>query len=424
MLDRTQAPEFHKIKEINIIRTNKATLSNQNTVYTLPLGEQELVRIEWLLEAGNFYNKLNGQAFFTLKMLQEGTKTRNSNQISADIDQYGAFLEVNNHFDQAEIILYCPTRYVSEVIPIVAEMLFEPTFPESELEILKRRQSQELQINFQKTTYLAGRAFRKALFGDKHPYGKSLEIEEIEQINTQVLREFYSNYIQNSVLEILVSGYFDDSVLKTLDTYFGKYTPKTTQKPSFEMIVPTHSESIFVEKTGSLQNTIRVGKHIINKHHPDYFKLAVTNTILGGYFGSRLMQNIREEKGYTYGIFSSLQNLRNASFIGIGTDVKAEFSQNTLTEIYKEIEILQNEKVSYEELERVKNYMAGSFASGITTAFSQMDLFKEIHLHQIGYGFYENYLKTIEAITPEHILEMAQTHYQKQDLIEIVAGSK
>ncbi|KOY85654.1 hypothetical protein AD998_05360 [bacterium 336/3] len=423
MLDRTQAPEFHKIKEINIIRTNKTTLSNQNTIYTLPLGEQELVRIEWLLEAGNFYNRLNGQAFFTLKMLQEGTKNRNSNQISADIDQYGAFLEISNHFDQAEVILYCPTRFVSEVVPMIAEMLFEPTFPESELEILKRRQSQELQINFQKTTYLAGRAFRKALFGDKHPYGKSLEIEEIEQININVLQEFYSNYIQNASLEILVSGYFDDSVLKVLDTYFGKYTPKTIQKPSFE-ISPIRSETIFVEKAGSLQNTIRVGKHIINKHNLDYFKLAVMNTILGGYFGSRLMQNIREEKGYTYGIFSSLQNLRNASFVGIGTDVKAEFSQNTLTEIYKEIEILQNEKVSLEELERVKNYMAGSFASGITTAFSQMDLFKEIHLHQISYSFYEKYLETIEAVTPEHILEMAQKHYQKQDLMEIVAGSK
>jgi len=424
MLDRTQAPEFHKIKEINILRVSKSLLSNQTPVYTLRAGEQELVRIEWLLEAGNFYNQLNGQAFFTLKMLQEGTKNRNSNQISADIDQYGAFLEINNHFDQAEIILYCPTRFVSELVPIIAEMLFEPTFPESELDIMKRKQAQELQINFQKTNYLAGRAFRKALFGEKHPYGKSLEITEIEQINIAVLEEFYTNYIQNSSLEILVSGYFDDSVLKVLDTHFGKYAPKTTTKPLFSVSIPLRSEAVFVEKAGSLQNTIRVGKHIINKHNPDYFKLALTNTILGGYFGSRLMQNIREEKGYTYGIFSSLQNLREVSFVGIGTDVKAEFSQNTLTEIYKEIEILQNEKVNQEELERVKNYMAGSFASGITTAFSQMDLFKEIHLHKLGYEFYEEYLERIEAINSDDILQMVQTHYQKQDLVEIVAGSR
>jgi predicted Zn-dependent peptidase len=424
MLDRTQAPEFHKIREINILKVEKILLNNQIPVYTLQAGKQALVRIEWLLEAGNYYNQINGQAFFALKMLQEGTRQKTSNQINAIIDQYGAFLEMNSHFDQAEIILYCPTRFVGEVVPLIAEMLFDSVFPETELEILKRTQSQELQINFQKTTYLAGRAFRKALFGEHHPYGKSMEISDIEHIQSEVLKDFYQKHIQNAFLEILVSGCFDNQTIETLQKYFGSYQPIRKAIPEISTDFVSNTHKIFLEKVGSLQNTIRVGKRIINKHHPDYFKLAVANTILGGYFGSRLMQNIREEKGYTYGIFSNLQSLRMASFVGIGTDVKAEFTEATLKEIYKEIHLLQQEKVSAEELERVKNYMAGSFASGITTPFSLMDLFKEIHLHQVGYEFYDGYLDKIEAVTPEDVQRMIQEHYQQQDLLEIVAGTK
>lgn len=424
MLDRTQAPKFSPITHINFVHTQKQLLDNQIPIYTLRAGEQALVRIEWVWEAGNYYNQKVGQAFFTNKMLMEGTKQSTSTQINAAIDQYGAFVDVQNHFDLAELVLYCPTRFVEKLLPIIAEIIFQPAFPEEELRQLKRKQIQDLQVNLQKTAFLAGRAFRKAVFGEKNPYGKSIEIEEIEAIDREDLLSFYQNHIYQKPMEILLSGKFDEQTLQEINQYFGKFEPTINQKSSKNFLTSSQKGNYFVEKPDSLQNSIRVGKLMMQKTDEHFYQLIVANTLLGGYFGSRLMQNIREEKGYTYGIYSSLQSFRKATFMAIATDVNAGFTQNTLQEIYKEIEILQNEKVGETELQRVKNYLIGSLAASVTTPFAQMDLFKEIHIHHLSYDFYENYIERINAVSAEEVMSIMQKYYRKEDFVEIVAGSR
>jgi predicted Zn-dependent peptidase len=424
MLDRTQAPAFSPITHINFLHTQKQSLDNQIPIYTLRAGEQAVLRIEWVFEAGNYYDQKVGQALFTNKMLLEGTKNKTASQVNAAIDQYGAFVEAQNHFDLAELVLHCPKRFVAEVLPLMAEIIFEPTFPQEELSQLKRKQIQDLQINLQKTAFLAGRAFRRAVFGEENPYGKTMEIADIEAIDRADLVSFYENHIYQKPMEILVAGNFDEQTLQMINRYFGNFVPKTKSSPSNNFNIKSQTGSFFVEKPDSLQNSIRVGKVMIKKTDENFYKLIVANTILGGYFGSRLMQNIREEKGYTYGIYSSLQSFRKATFVAIGTDVKAEVTQNTLQEIYKEIEILQNEKVSDAELQKVKNYLIGSLAANVTTPFAQMDLFKGIHLHGLGYDFYENYIERINAVSAEEVLSVVQAYYQKDALVEIVAGSK
>jgi predicted Zn-dependent peptidase len=424
MLDRTQAPDFSPITHINFLHTQKQSLDNQVPIYTLRAGQQALVRIEWIFEAGNYYNQKEGQSFFSNRMLLEGTKQKAASQINAAIDLYGAFVDIQNHFDLSEVILYCPTRFVEQVLPIIAEVIFEPIFPEEELQQLKRKQQQDLQVNLQKTAFLAGRAFRKAIFGENNPYGKSIEPASIEAIERNDVISFYEKHIHHRSMEILVSGNFDKQAIEVINKYFGQFVPKSNVNAPSYFSIDTHIGSFFVEKPESLQNSIRVGKLMMKKTDESFYKLIVANTILGGYFGSRLMQNIREEKGYTYGIYSSLQSFRKASFVAIGTDVKAEFTPNTLQEIYKEIEILQNEKVGEKELQKVKNYLIGSLAASVTTPFAQMDLFKEIHLHGLGYEFYENYIEKINEVTAEDIIEMMQKHYQRNNLVEVVAGSQ
>ena len=423
MLDRSQVPDFSPITHINFLHTQKQLLDNQISLYTLRAGQQALVRIEWVFEAGNYYNQKEGQAFFTSRMLLEGTKDKTAAQINAAIDQYGAFVDVQNHFDLTEVILYSPTRFVEKVLPIIAEIITQPIFPEQELSQFKRKQSQDLQVNLQKTAFLAGRAFRKAVFGEDNPYGKSMEIEGIEAIDRNDLLSFYEKYIYQSPIEILVSGNFDEQTLQAINHYFGQFVPIEKNKPKNGFSTQTQTGSFFVEKSESLQNSIRIGKLMMKKTDKDFYRLIVANTIFGGYFGSRLMQNIREEKGYTYGIYSSLQSFRKATFVAIGTDVNAEVTQNTLQEVYKEIDILQNEKVREDELQKVKNYLIGSLAANVTTPFAQMDLFKEIHLHHLGYGFYENYIDRINAVSAEDVLDIMQKYYQKSDLVEVIAGS-
>jgi predicted Zn-dependent peptidase len=159
-----------------------------------------------------------------------------------------------------------------------------------------------------------------------------------------------------------------------------------------------------------------------NKLHPDHHKLQVFNTILGGYFGSRLMTNIREDKGYTYGIGSGIISLQNSGYFFISTEVGADVTKDALAEIYKEIELLRTEEVSLEELDLVKNYMLGHFLKSCDGAFNMASLFESVDSFGLDYSFYDEYINTIKTITPKTIKELGVKYFKKSDLKEVVVG--
>ncbi|MDX1903499.1 MAG: pitrilysin family protein [Thermonemataceae bacterium] len=424
MLDRTQAPQFHKITQVRIFKAEKHQLSNHINLYHIGIGEQAVVRVEWIFrKAGKAYSPRLLESAYTAKMLMEGTKYRNSHQISTDIDQYGAFLHIESLSDTMEISLHCPTKFLAELLPLVAEIIFEPSFPEKELLLLKQKTQQELQVSLKKTQYLAVSEFKKILFGKQHPYGRSNNAEAIENTSMEEIKDFFHKYIYQKEFDICMVGKFEDSIFSVFEQYFGNFTIGQRPETNFASPQKSSQKKFFVEKADSLQNSIIVGGFAPHRKSADYHKYALANTILGGYFGSRLMQNIREEKGYTYGIHTHYQEYENANFMLISTEVKSEYSQATLQEIYKEIRILQNEKVGKEELERVKNYFIGRFAKSLSEGFAQMDLFKIIHYHDLAYDYYENLINNIEAISAEDILAIFQKYYMLEDFYEVVAGS-
>ena len=185
---------------------------------------------------------------------------------------------------------------------------------------------------------------------------------------------------------------------------------------------PNISDNLYIKKEGALQSAIRIGRLIPNKLHPDYLGLQVLNTILGGYFGSRLMNNIREDKGYTYGINSGVVSLKNGGYFFISTEVGADVTKDALNEIYKEIDLLRTEEVSIEELDLVKNYMLGQFLKSCDGAFNLANLFESVKLYDLDYNFYNNYIKTIKEITPKTIKALGVKYFNKKDLKEVVVG--
>lgn len=420
MLDRKIAPPFKRVANIAIPQAKRTCLDNGIPLYYIEAGKQPVVRLEFIFKAGAWYEDNKGASYFAAKMLSEGTQQKSSAQISYEVEKFGAYLELNPTLDYSIVTLECLSKHLNNLLPLLHEILRQPTFPEDELVTLKNIKAQQTRVQNEKSSFLASKKFREAIFGEAHPYGKDLTLEDIDKLTRDDVRSFYDQYY-TLPFEILISGLPDSGFIADINKIFGQ---TVLQKAAADPTYISHpiSSPTIIEKEANLQSSIRVGKKLLTKDQPDYVKLLIVNEILGGYFGSRLMKNIREDKGYTYGISSALVPLRNDGYFIIGTDVNKENTRNTLQEIYKEIEVLQTTLISDDELNTVRSFMIGSFLSEINTPFALSDKFKGVHLYGLGYDFYDSYLQTVNNITSTEIRDLAQQYLQRDTFSEVIVG--
>jgi zinc protease len=424
--DRAISPDFKIIKSIHLPTPVSSKLDNGIPLHVINIGEQPVVRLEIIFEGGgNWYEVDKGTSYFGIKMLSEGTKKRTASEISEDFDRIGAFLELTHSFDKAAIVVYCLSRFLPEVLPIVQELIEEATFPEKEFDELRNITIQNLRVSNEKTATIASKELRSALYGSQHPYGQSQEAETIEGMSLESVVRHYEKFIRSGNAMVVLAGMVHADDIEYVNQYLGQRVIEfhSADEKQFEEPEQKH-QNILIEKAESVQSSIRIGRKMFTRNHPDYFKMLVANEILGGYFGSRLMKNIREEKGLTYGISSNVLTLNKDGYFLIGTDVKKEFTQQTIDEIKKEIGILQTELVGDEELQTVKNYMAGEFAGSLNTAFEVADRQKIIITDQLSHDFFSQYIDQIHATTAEDIQYIANTYLQPDEMIEVVVGGK
>lgn len=424
-LDRKVAPPARPIRHVDFGKAETIHLSNGIPVHMIISGKQPVVGLELLFRHGGLRHESRpGTAFFAIKMLAEGTRTKDSDDISHEIDQYGAFLQLSPGLDYSSADLYTLTKYIHPLLRMLRELIAESVFPEEELHKLKTIQEQNLKVNNQKPNVLASKTTKAAMFGAEHPYGRSLDAHGIAAISRQDLLDFFEHKLRNH-LEIVIAGDVTTEVLQALETYFGDLSLEQPS-PSEDILPPAQQSDkrrIIIEKPDSLQSSIRVASPLFTKDHPDYHKVKVLNTILGGYFGSRLMRNIREEKGLTYGINSGLISLIDAGYFIVGTEVKKENTAQVIDEIFKEISLLQQEPVPDTELNTVKNYMAGRLLSSVDTPFALAEKFKGVYLHGLTYDFYDSYLDTINTIEASHIQEVAEKYLSVASMKEVIVGA-
>ncbi len=425
MLDRAISPDFQTIQSINIPPVKVVTLSNGIPLYVINVGEQPVIKIEFSFDAGNLQEPQNGVSLFTAKMITEGTNKYSSSEISEYFDKFGSFTESGQGLDRANFIVYGLKKHLPSLLPMVQELLNNSIFPESQLETLKKIQLQTLQVNSGKTAFIANKTFRKKIFGDTHPYGNSTTEEAIHGINQDLLRNFYQDFWKEKPFKIFLSGNVGAAEISLIEKYFGN-TNLGVISANKELIAKEFikGENVLIEKEGAMQSSIRMGKQFMTRKHPDFFTMLLLNETLGGYFGSRLMKNIREDKGFTYGISSNLALFGQAGYFVIGTDVKREFTQQTIDEIHKEIKILQTDLIPSNELETVKNYMIGSFAGSLNTPFDIADRYKIIFSENLPLDFYQNYITNIQQISDVMLLEAANKYLDIESLFEIVVGGK
>lgn len=422
MLNRKKAPAFQELESFPPIQVEEKRLENNVPVYMLHANTQALLRIELIFSAGTWVNPQVNVSSTTAKMMSQGTTNYSSFEIAEFVSKYGAHLGVISTADHIKISLFTLTKYLEEVLPIVKELILNASFPVKELSILQEKMLQGLRLSLEKNTYISSQIFKKALLGENNPYAEELTEKTITSLNRNILEEFAKQYLIGKSFDIVVAGNIPSNLLSVLNTTFGHmFIEESVQKKDFDDKKDFQAVQ-HIEKEEALQTSIKIGRKIMNRKHEDCFSFVILNEILGGFFGSRLMKNIREEKGLTYGIHSSNIHLLHSNFWLISTDVKKELKDVALTEIYKELEVLQNELVSDQELKIVKNHLLGSFCSSMNTCFDLADRFKVMHYQKLDKEYYNEYISAVKNISSVDLQKIAQQYLNKQDLVQVTVG--
>lgn len=420
MLDRSLPPPAGEISKLEFTQAQSTYISSGVPVHMIDAGHHEILLIECIFRSGKWFENIPGVSLFSSKMLLEGSEYMNSGEIAEFFESHGARVEVHAGSDLNAFSVYVLKKHFEKVISVLKELFLHPAYASDELEILKDIQIQQIKLNDKKNNIRAGKEFRKLIFGKDHPYGRSLEIHDIKEfIFPENLRNYYRSALLSG-MEIMISGKLDPGIINSLEI-FSEIPVLDNRESNIVLQYPVLPELQIAVKD-SFQTSIRFGRRIIQKNHEDYLALIVLNELLGGFFGSRLMKNIREDKGFTYGIHSSLINHIHDSYWIIGTDAKKEFATDTLREIRHEFSRLREEPVGEDELAMVRNYLLGNFLSSLETSFSLADKFKNIYFFNLGYKYYEDYIHTLRTISAKQIQEMANRYLVDDEFKLVMVG--
>ena len=422
MLERKKAPPIIDAVNFNLYLKpyKKLTLKNGIDVYTIEAGAEEVMSIEWVFYAGNWYEDKNLVAAVTNLMLKNGTSTKTAFQLNEHFEYYGSYLNRSCHSETATVTLHCLTKHVKELLPVVREFLTDSVFSEEELAIAKQNMKQRLKVNLKKSDFVAGRLIDVYLYGEEHPYGRFSREEDFDAITREQLLNFYKDYYQQGKMVLFVAGRLPANLEELLNEQFGDLSNKPVAENKFAVNMATEKKYRVINDPDGVQGSIRMARPFISRHHPDYIKVQVLNTIFGGFFGSRLMDNIREDKGYTYGIHSYFQNhLHDAAWM-ISTEAGKDVSEATIVEVYKEMQLLRNEIVDDEELLLVKNFLIGTVLGDLDGPFHIIGRWKNIILNNLDDNYFYRSVDTIKNISANELQELANKYLVAEDFYELV----
>ena len=423
-LDRNMAPVIKDAIDFDIKLKpyQHFVLDNKVEVYTYEGGAEQVMLMDMVFFAGNSYEDKNWVAAATNFLLKNGTTKKNAFEINEAFEFYGAHLSRNCYNETATIALHCLTKYFKEVIPVVSELISEANFPEKELQIYQQNLIQRLSLNLKKSDFIANRFIDEYLFGIDHPYGKYAMQEDYKNVTLADLTAFYDTYYKHGKCIIFMAGKFPSDMQELLNQHIGQLplNKKVIADVTHPIVSAAQKQYSVVNDASSVQGSIRIARHFPNRHHPDFPATQVLNNIFGGFFGSRLMSNIREDKGYTYGIQSYLQNHVQQCAWLISTDAGKDVCKATIEEVYKEMKILREELVEQDELKLVKNYMLGSLLGDLDGPFQIINRWKTYVLNDLTEDYFYNTIKVVREIQPEELQVLAKKYLREEDFYELV----
>lgn len=422
MPNRAQSPPVKEILNIDLPTAESFTLDNGIPVKIINKGTQDILKLEVVFFAGRPFEEKRLVARATSGLLKEGTESYTSAQIAEKVDFYGGTLSVPFGLDTSNIILYSLSRHFEKLLPLLAEIVLAPSFPEVELNTFIQNSCHRLQIDLSKTDVVAYRKITEYIFGEDHPYGYNSYPETYEALHREDLIQHYRKNYSSKNCAIFLSGKVRKADISLLNKFLGQGMNASPKPSPITYNTDNIPQKIKITHPESVQTAIRIGCQLFDRKHPDYNDWFVLNTILGGYFGSRLMANIREDKGYTYNIFSTIDTMLYGGYFYIGTEVGNDLVEVTLNEIYKEMRLLQDEPVKTDELSMVKNYLLGNMLTMLDGPFNMMDIVKATTLEQLSEDSFSQLVENIKSISPEKIQSLANKYLDSDKMWEVVVG--
>ncbi len=418
MMNRTIAPETKTVKHIDFQSPEIDTLSNKVDVYSMRKTDDETVRVDFVFDAGSLKtSKIIAQ--LTGELLFSGSADKTSDEIEEKIDGLGAFTGVEVSTEKSTISAIGLREHIVAITQTVVDAIINVNFNPKEINQLLQSKKKQMAISLEKVSTQARRAFLSDLFKNS-PYGDLTQLEDYDQIEQSHLIEFHKDKYLSGLQYIAVVGALNDEDLNKIKELGNQFSKEEVTTIDYDYSYTPNN--IHVEKEQALQTAIRVGRVLFNKQHEDFIKFSVVNTILGGYFGSRLMTSIREDKGYTYGIGSGVAQLLETGYFFISTEVGKEFKDLTLEAIQEEINLLQTEEVSETELTLVKNYIIGQILEQSDGAQAMMDRFIAVETYGMDFSYYDDFIKQVNEITPKEVKELANLYLNWEDFIVVSAG--
>ncbi len=418
-------PPIREIENLTDPAPQVYELSNGVKVYDTNMGALDIVKLELVFFAGRPFEEKKLASRVTAALLREGTLTRSSADIAEELDFYGGTLSTPSGMDTSGVLLYSLTKHFDKLLALVADMLTEPVFPQKELEAFTERNKRRLQVDLTKNDVVAYRKITEMFFGSEHPYGFNSLPETYDALTREdLLAHFYRTYTCGNCM-IFVSGKTGEPVRQLLEKHLGKaIRPGERCAPSpniYRDSTTDRSPQILNSPLpNSVQTAIRIGSPLFARKHPDFTGMYILNTILGGYFGSRLMANIREKKGFTYNIYSSHDAMLYDGMFYVGTEVGNLFVEPTLREIYREMARLTEKTVGKAEMTMVRNYLLGNLLTSLDGAFNVAEVIKAFAIEDLPVNAFDEMVHDIKTITPKALKALAIKYFQKEKMWEVV----
>ena len=409
--------------EVEVQQAVRTQLANGIGLYTLASEDFEVLRISFVFRAGSAVQQAPFSASAAANLLAEGTRDMTAQQVAEQLDYYGSWYDVNVDRDYAYINFATLSKFFDQTLSVAEQILLCPAFPEEELRTYAAKRKQRLAIERTKVDVEAREAFARALFGPQHPYGVSSDEKEYDRLTRDDVAGFYRRFYTAENCFVVCSGRIGESEQRAIAA-LAERIPCGGAETSVAFPAPVTTHETFVAHPGAVQSSLRLGRLLFPRLHPDFLGMQVVATALGGYFGSRLMQNLRERHGYTYGVVAAMVNFEREGYLAIAAQVGTDVTQQALREIYAEIERLRTEPMPEEELELVKNMMAGEMMRILDGPFGIADVTIENILCGTDNAVIGENIRRIRQMTPADVQRLAQRYLAREDLVTVIAGEE
>ena len=414
-------PEIHPISLPRVPHYEVTKAANGTPLYTLHNSTQGVVRVSFVFRAGTSYQTVPFSASTVVNTLSEGTQNFSGEQIAEGLDFVGSYYDANIDRDWSVVTFCSLGKFIDPTLDIAEEVILRPRFPEREIASYCAKRKEQLHIQRSKPEQLSRELFGKSLFGENHPYGITSSEEAYDDLTPELLSEFYQAHYNAANAFAVISGDFGPEVeerVKAILAALPEGKEASREIPPLES-VPFAKDSL----EGAVQSSVKIGIPLFSRSHPDFIPLQVLATAMGGYFGSRLMQNLREEHGYTYGAYAAMINLDQSGYFVMSAEVAAEHTDEAIAEFFNEFERIASEPIREEELEIVRKIIVGDVMRIFDGPFGAADVTIENIQNGERNDYTEHFMERVRTITPAELLAVAERHLQKNRCTVTIIGA-